>query len=76
MASLAEKIFEQALDLPTTERLNLIDKLLYSTNLPTRSEIDQAWVDEVERRSREIDNGTAKLIPGDEVFAKIKDRFS
>jgi putative addiction module component (TIGR02574 family) len=67
----SEKIYEQALNLPINDRLILIDKLLISTNLPAQNDIDQAWVKEVERRCQEVDNGTAKLIPGEEVFEKI-----
>ena len=73
---LSEKIYEQALDLPIDDRLVLIDKLLISANLPTQKDIDQAWAEEVERRCQEIENGEAKLIPGEEVFEKIKRRFS
>ena len=76
MAELAEKIYEQALELPIDDRLILIDKLLISTNLPTQNDIDQAWAQEVERRCQELENGKAKLISGEEVFEKIKKRFS
>ena len=76
MAALAEKIYEQALDLPIDDRLILIDKLLHSTNLPTQAEIDQVWAKEVERRCEELDKGEAKLISGEEVFEKIRKRFS
>lgn len=76
MVASAEKILEEALDLPIDARLILIDKLLQSTNLPTQSEIDQAWAMEVESRSQSIDRGEAKLIPGEEVFKKVKQRFS
>lgn len=75
MVELAEKIYEQALDLPIDDRLLLIDKLLISTNLSTQEDIDQAWSKEVESRCQELDCGKAKLIPGEEVFAKIKKRF-
>lgn len=76
MEESAEKIYEQALDLPIEARLILIDKLLQSTNLPTRAEIDQAWANEVELRSQSLDKGKAKLIPGEAVFEKINKRFS
>ena len=72
---MTEKIYEQALDLPTGDRLILIDKLLHSTNLPTQLEVDTLWAEEVERRSKEIETGKARLIPGEEVFEKIKKRF-
>ncbi len=74
MIALAEKVYEEALDLPTDDRLKLIDRLLHSTNLPTQVDIDKAWSKEVEKRSDRLKKGTAKLIPGEEVFAKIKSR--
>ena len=76
MTALAEKIYEEALNLPTDDRLSLIDKLLHSTNLPTQADVDQAWVKEVNNRSESLKNGTAKLIPGEKVFEKIKNRFA
>jgi hypothetical protein len=76
MAVLAEKIYEQALNLPIDDRLALIDKLLKSSNLSSQEEIDMAWSEEVEVRFQNLINGTAKLIPGEVVFEKIKKRFS
>ena len=76
MSGLAEKIYEEALNLPIDDRLSLIDKLMGSANLPTQKDIDQAWSKEVERRCKEVEDGQARLIPGDEVFAKIRQRFS
>ena len=75
MAILAEKIYEQALDLPIDDRLILIDKLLKSSNLSNQEEIDQEWSEEIELRFQNLKNGTAKLIPGEIVFDKIKKRF-
>jgi putative addiction module component (TIGR02574 family) len=75
VTALAEKIYNEVLDLPTDERLSLMDKLMHSTNLSTQAGIDQAWLQEVHRRNQEIEDGTAKLIPGEEVFAKIKEKF-
>lgn len=75
MAILAEKIYEQALDLPIDDRLILIDKLLKSSNLSNQEEIDQEWSEEIELRFQNLKNGTAKLIPGEIIFDKIKKRF-
>ncbi|MBU4316801.1 MAG: addiction module protein [Proteobacteria bacterium] len=76
MATSADKIYDQALDLPIDARLALIDKLLQSTNLPIQSEIDQIWANEVELRSQSLNSRKSKLIPGELVFKKIKKRFS
>jgi hypothetical protein len=76
MTALAEKIYNEALDLPAEDRLALLDRLLHDTNLSTQTDIDQAWAEEAERRDRQIDAGTATLIPGAEVFAKINARLA
>jgi putative addiction module component (TIGR02574 family) len=72
---MTDKIYELALDLPTDDRMILIDKLLHSANLPTQREVDKLWAEEVERRNEEIESGSSRLIPGEEVFSKIKKRF-
>jgi hypothetical protein len=76
MTALAEKIYNEALDLPAEDRLVLLDRLLHATNLSTQADIDQAWSEEAERRDRQIDDGTAPLIPGSEVFSKINDQLA
>ena len=72
---MTEKIYEQDVDMPIGDRLILIDKLHHTTNQPTQFEADKLWAEEVERRTKEIESGKARLIPGEEVFEKIKIRF-
>jgi len=74
--TLAEKIYKEALDLPVEDRLSLIDKLIISTNLPTRKDIDKAWSKEVYQRFRQLESGKSTIIPGEEVFDKVKKKFS
>ena len=76
METLSEKIYNQALDLPIEDRLALIDKLLISSNLQNQEDIDLAWAQEVEARFQSFEDGKAKLISGEEVFEKIRKRFS
>ena len=60
--------------LPIDLKLELIDKLLESVS-PGTSEIDELWKTEIERRIDEVESGTVQTIPGDEVFAKVRERF-
>jgi putative addiction module component (TIGR02574 family) len=76
MTALAEKIYNEALDLPTDERLVLIDRLLHISNIPSQIDIDQAWIKEAHHRNQEIEDGSATLIPGEEVFAEINKKLS
>lgn len=72
----AEKVFEDALSLPSEARLSLVEKLLTSLNLPTRAEIDRLWAAEAERRAAQIDRGEVALIKGEGTFAKIRRKYA
>ena len=72
METTDDRIFEEALSLPADSRLSLIEKLLTSLNLPIDKEIDRLWAEEAERRISQLENGEVKMIPGEEVFAKIR----
>ena len=51
----------------------MVDELLKSLN-PARAEMDALWAAEAERRVAEIDAGEVELIPGKEVFDKLRER--
>ena len=72
MATTNDRVIEEALSLPADVRLSLVEKLLTSLNLPIDEEIDRLWAGEAELRVSQIDEGTAKLVPGEKVFAKIR----
>jgi len=72
MATTNDRVIEEALSLPADVRLNLVEKLLTSLNLPVDEEIDRLWAEEAERRVSQIEEGKTKLVPGDEVFTRIR----
>lgn len=76
MPTVAERVVEEALDLPADARIGLVDRILASLNLPTRPDIDRLWAEEAERRVAEVDSGAVKLIPGENVFAKIRGKYA
>jgi putative addiction module component (TIGR02574 family) len=39
------------------------------------SEVESAWLAEVQRRSAEIDSGAIESIPAEQVFAKLETQF-
>ena len=47
-------------------------KLLLSLDTMSESEIEEAWLDEAERRANEIDQGIVQLIPAEEVSRKAR----
>jgi len=72
MATTNDRVIEEALSLPADVRLNLIDKLLTSLNLPIDEKIERLWAEEAERRVSQIEEGQTKLVPGEEVFSRIR----
>ncbi len=72
MSDAENRVYEEALSLPSEERIGLIQKLLMSLNLPIQEEIDRLWAEEAERRVSQIERGDVDLIPGNEVFSRIR----
>jgi len=72
MIKAEQKVLDEALLLPVEARLAVVEKLLSSLNVPSRREIDEAWAEEVERRVSQVDRGEVELVPGEEVFARIR----
>jgi putative addiction module component (TIGR02574 family) len=72
MTSTNDRVVEEALSLPSDVRISLVEKLLASLNLPVDEEIDRLWAEEAERRVSQIEEGKAEMVPGEEVFAKIR----
>lgn len=60
--------------LPIDMKLELIDHLLASIS-PTKKETEEAWKEEVERRIDEVESGEVKTIPGEEVLARMRQRY-
>ena len=60
----------QALELAPEERARLADRLLAS--LFVDQEIESAWIDEVERRIEDIEQGRSRLLPAAESIAKAR----
>jgi putative addiction module component (TIGR02574 family) len=68
-----EELETEALKLPPVERERLAMKLLSSVEFEL--EFEAEWIEEVERRAREIDEGTVETIPADQVIREALDRL-
>ena len=67
----AKKVFAQALALPEPQRADLIDALTDSLR-DAHEELSPEWTAEISRRIAAVSRGESKLIPGDEVDARIR----
>ncbi len=75
MVAMTNRVIQEALSLPADIRLNLVDELITSLNLPIDEAIDRLWAEEAERRITQIESGEVRLVPGEEVFSKIRAKY-
>ena len=66
-----EKLYKEALELPEADRGELAGLLIKSLDPPPEPDVEAAWDEVVERRIREIDEGTVQTIPWEQVRAEM-----
>ena len=75
MSDTLTELKEKASTLSEAERAELALALIESLDGPPDPDVEEAWRIEIERRVGEVERGAVKLIPGDEVFAKVRRRL-
>ena len=70
MALSIEKIESDLLKLPRQERAFLADRLLGSLDAEVFNDIEEAWIEEAERRYQEYKSGKRPGITSQAVFAE------
>ncbi len=63
MAISREDLFRKALALDALDRTELVGLLIDSLDPETEQGAEAAWLQEIDRRAREIDSGTVQTIP-------------
>ncbi|MDD2600589.1 MAG: addiction module protein [Kiritimatiellia bacterium] len=76
MKMTAEKLVSEALDMPNPIRAFVAQRILESLDIDTNLELSPAWKAEIERRCKEIDEGSVTLLDADTVFKKAYARLS
>jgi len=74
MKAATEQLLQSALALPEDERLELVEALVAQCDETLARPFDGAWSAEIERRSAQIDAGTAVLTPWPEVKRRVRDK--
>ena len=67
-------IIQEAAALPVEERIIVVDSLLRTLNIPYPS-IDTEWAAAAKRRPIELRSRRVNPVPGDQVFARIRERL-
>jgi hypothetical protein len=72
MARAKEILKKELMELDPAERAEVAEDALRSLADTSYGELSPAWELEIEQRSKSVDQGTADLIPGDDVFKEIE----
>lgn len=75
MAQKIEQIINNAMELSSTSRAYLAEKLLESLDFEEDFKVKDEWMDEIKKRCQEIDDGSVKLIPGEEGLSQLQKKF-
>lgn len=70
-----EQLYKEALELPEADRGELAGLLIRSLDPPPEPDVEAAWDEVIERRVREIDEGTVQTIPWEQVRAEMNARI-
>lgn len=70
MTMTAEKIVTEALALTPQARAFMIECLIESLDMVPGENLSSQWIVEIQKRSREIDEGAVELHDAEVVFAK------
>ena len=71
MTQAFKSALDVALTLSDSERAEFAEILLASITETSRSEIDEAWIAEIDRREKAIADGTEELLDGDEILGRL-----
>ena len=74
MVASYSELLRAAEGLPEPDRVHLIESLIATLGPETGAPLDDAWLAEIDRRSREIDAGAVELIPWAEVKRQARQR--
>ena len=72
MGRAKEALKKALLDLEPADRAEVAEHALRSLDATAYGELSSAWEDEIQRRARAADDGSAELIHGEDIFREIE----
>ena len=72
MPDLVTELSQRARELAPEDRARLAEELLASLEGDLEPAVDAAWDEELRKRIAEVESGAVKLVPADEVFARVR----
>jgi putative addiction module component (TIGR02574 family) len=75
MAKTVEDIENEIRSLSVDDRMHLLRDLIADLDGSMDEDVEKAWLEEAERRYKDLKDGDVELIPAEEVFARARARL-
>jgi len=75
MPHAVEKIAEEIRSLTAEQKVELLRSLIAELDAPAEADVERAWLEEAQRRHRELVEGKVKGVPGERVFENLGSRL-
>jgi len=75
MATDITKIASQIRSLSMEEKTGLVRALISELDGPADVDVERAWLEEAQRRHRDVVHGKVRPVPGERVFENLRERL-
>ena len=75
MAKTVEELEREIRSLSDDERVHLLRDLIADLDGKRDKDVEKAWLEEAQRRYRELKEGVAEAIPSEDVFQSARQRI-
>ena len=75
MSTATAEIAARIRALNSDEKADLIRSLIAEPDGPADTDVEAAWVKEAQRRHQEVVEGKVQPVPGEQVFASLRERL-
>lgn len=75
MSIVVAEIEAKIRSLSLEDKTELIRALIAELDGPADADVERAWLEEAQRRYREVVEGTVQPVPGERVFANLRSRL-
>jgi putative addiction module component (TIGR02574 family) len=76
MSNALAELKQQAAQLSEIERAELALAMIQSLDGGGDADVETAWQVEIERRIKQVERGEIQLIPGEKVFARLRQKLA
>lgn len=75
MSNVVAEIEEKIRSLSAEAKTELVRSLIADLDGPAESDVERAWLEEAQRRYREVSSGQVAAVPGEQAFKNLHARL-